>query len=148
MEMSFLHAVIFGEFVAFTTYLPTYLKTIYGFSPVDAGARTAGIAVAATLARPVGGWLADRIAAKYVVLTSLASVAVLAFVAVFQPPPDVWSAATFIPLATFFGHRHTRGGCVGDPARACHVRRVGHRNRRRRGRIGRLLPTARDGGNL
>jgi MFS transporter, NNP family, nitrate/nitrite transporter len=102
-EMSFLHAVIWGAFVAFATYLPTYLRTIHGFSPVDAGARTAGFAVAATLARPVGGWLADRIAAKYVVLTSLASVAVLAFVVVFQPPPDVWSAATFIPLAIFLG---------------------------------------------
>jgi MFS transporter, NNP family, nitrate/nitrite transporter len=102
-EMSFIHAVVFGGFVAFSNYLPTYLKTIYGFSAADAGTRTAGFVLAATLARPVGGWLSDRIAPKYVVLTSLAGFAVLAFVAVFQPPPDLWSAATFIPMATFLG---------------------------------------------
>ncbi|ORA21748.1 MFS transporter [Mycobacterium angelicum] len=102
-EMALLYAVVFGGFVAFSTYLPTYIKTIYGFSPVDAGARTAGFALAAVLARPVGGALADRIAPKYVVLASLAGVAVMALVAVFQPPPDKWSAVTFITLAVFLG---------------------------------------------
>jgi NNP family nitrate/nitrite transporter-like MFS transporter len=102
-EMSFLYAVVFGGFVAFANYLPTYIKTIYGFSPVEAGARTAGFALAAVLARPVGGALSDRIPPKYVVLTSFAGTAVVAFIAVFQPPPDVWSAATFITLAVFLG---------------------------------------------
>lgn len=102
-EMSFLYAVVFGGFVAFSNYLPTYIKTIYGFSAVDAGARTAGFALAAVLARPVGGALADRIAPKYVVLASFAGTAALALVAVFQPPPDFWSAATFITLAVFLG---------------------------------------------
>ncbi|HJT95252.1 MAG TPA: nitrate/nitrite transporter [Mycobacterium sp.] len=102
-EMSFLYAIVFGGFVAFSNYLPTYIKTIYGFSPVDAGARTAGFALAAVLARPVGGALSDRIAPKYVVLASFAGTALMAFIAVFQPPPDVWSAATFITLAVFLG---------------------------------------------
>ena len=102
-EMSFLYAVVFGGFVAFSNYLPTYIKTIYHFSAVDAGARTAGFALAAVLARPVGGALADRFAPKYVVLVSFAGTALLAFIAVFQPPPDVWSAATFITLAVFLG---------------------------------------------
>jgi NNP family nitrate/nitrite transporter-like MFS transporter len=102
-EMSFLYAVVFGGFVAFSNYLPTYIKTIYDFSAVDAGARTAGFALAAVLARPVGGALADRIPPKYVVLTSFAGTAALALVAVFQPPPDVWSAATFVTLAVFLG---------------------------------------------
>jgi MFS transporter, NNP family, nitrate/nitrite transporter len=102
-EMSFLYAVVFGGFVAFANYLPTYIKTIYGFSAVDAGARTAGFALAAVLARPVGGALADRVAPKYVVLASFAGTAVMAFIAVFQPPPDVFSAATFITLAIFLG---------------------------------------------
>lgn len=63
-EMSFLYAVVFGGFVAFSNYLPTYIKTIYGFSAVDAGTRTAGFALAAVLARPVGGALSDRGAAE------------------------------------------------------------------------------------
>ena len=68
--MSFLYAVVFGGFVAFSNYLPTYIKTIYGFSPVDAGARTAAFALAAVIARPIGGALSDRIPPKYVVLAS------------------------------------------------------------------------------
>ena len=102
-EMSFLYAVVFGGFVAFSNYLPTYIKNVYEFSSVEAGSRTAGFALAAVLARPVGGALSDRIPPKYVVLTSFAGTAVLAFVAVFQPPPDLWSAATFIGLAVFLG---------------------------------------------
>ncbi|MCG7609561.1 NarK/NasA family nitrate transporter [Mycobacterium sp. CnD-18-1] len=102
-EMSFLYAVVFGGFVAFSNYLPTYIKNVYEFSAVQAGSRTAGFALAAVLARPIGGALSDRIPPKYVVLTSFAGTAVLAFIAVFQPPPDVWSAATFIALAIFLG---------------------------------------------
>ncbi len=102
-EMSFLYAVVFGGFVAFGTYLPTYIKTIYDFSTVDAGTRTAGFAVAAVLARPVGGALSDRVPPKYVVLTSFAGTAVMAVIATFKPPADLWSAATFITLAIFLG---------------------------------------------
>ena len=122
-EMSFLYAVVFGGFVAFANYLPTYIKTIYGFSPVDAGARTAGFALAAVLARPVGGALSDRIPPKYVVLASFAGTAVMAFIAVFQPPPDVWSAATFITLAVFLGIG--TGGVFAWVARRAPARSVG-----------------------
>ncbi|OBG19888.1 MFS transporter [Mycolicibacterium celeriflavum] len=102
-EMSFLYAIVFGGFVAFSNYLPTYIKTIYGFSAVDAGTRTAGFALAAVLARPVGGALADRFAPKYVVLASFGGTALMALIAMLQPPPDVLSAATFITLAVFLG---------------------------------------------
>lgn len=102
-EMSFLYAVLFGGFVAFSNYLPTYIHNIYGFSPVQAGSRTAAFALAAVLARPVGGALADRFAPKYVVLGSLAGVAALAVEAMFKPPRDIWSAETFIVLAVALG---------------------------------------------
>ncbi len=102
-EMSFLYAVVFGGFVAFSNYLPTYIKTIYDFSAVDAGARTAGFALAAVLARPIGGALSDRVSPKYVVMTSFGGTAVLSGIAMLQPPPDLWSALTFISLAVFLG---------------------------------------------
>ncbi len=102
-EMSFLYAVVFGGFVAFSNYLPTYIKTIYDFSAVDAGARTAGFALAAVLARPIGGALSDRVSPKYVVMASFGGTAVLSGVAMLQPPPDLWSALTFISLAVFLG---------------------------------------------
>lgn len=102
-EMSFLYAVVFGGFVAFSNYLPTYIKAIYDFSAVDAGTRTAAFALAAVVARPIGGALADRIPPRTVVLISLAGTAVMAVVATFQPPPDFYSAVTFISLAIFLG---------------------------------------------
>jgi MFS transporter, NNP family, nitrate/nitrite transporter len=51
----------FGGFVAFSIYLPTLLRAQFGLAPADAGFRAAGFVVVATLMRPVGGWLADRI---------------------------------------------------------------------------------------
>ncbi|WP_408015809.1 nitrate/nitrite transporter [Rhodococcus chondri] len=102
-EMSFLYAIVFGGFVAFSNYLPTYIKTIYDFSAVDAGTRTAGFALAAVVARPIGGALSDRIPPKYVVLAAFAGTAVTALVATQKPPPDVWSAADFITMAIFLG---------------------------------------------
>ena len=51
----------FGGFVAFSIYLPTLLRDEFRLSPADAGFRTAGFVVLATLLRPLGGWLSDRI---------------------------------------------------------------------------------------
>jgi len=51
----------FGGFVAFSIYLPTLLRDQFGLSAADAGFRTAGFVVLATLMRPLGGWLSDRI---------------------------------------------------------------------------------------
>src|SRR3954447_21472468 len=51
----------FGGFFSFSIYLPTLLRAQFGLAPADAGFRAAGFVVLATLMRPVGGWLADRI---------------------------------------------------------------------------------------
>src|SRR5579864_4167424 len=51
----------FGGFVAFSIYLPSLLKDEFGLKAADAGFRTAGFVILATLLRPVGGWLGDRI---------------------------------------------------------------------------------------
>jgi NNP family nitrate/nitrite transporter-like MFS transporter len=51
----------FGGFVAFSIYLPVLLRDLFGLGTADAGFRAAGFVVLATLARPAGGWLADRI---------------------------------------------------------------------------------------
>jgi MFS transporter, NNP family, nitrate/nitrite transporter len=51
----------FGGFVAFAIYLPSLLRDDYGLSPADAGFRTAGFVILATLVRPLGGALSDRI---------------------------------------------------------------------------------------
>lgn len=59
--LSLFYFLTFGGFVAFSIYLPTLLKDEFGLTPGDAGFRTAGFVILATLVRPVGGALADRI---------------------------------------------------------------------------------------
>ena len=86
--MSFLYAVTFGGFVAFSTYLPTYLKDVYDFDLTEAGTRTAGFAIAAVdrpahrrHARPTGSargpWSAISLAGAAVlaVVVALAAAA-------------------------------------------------------------------------
>jgi nitrate/nitrite transporter NarK len=65
----------FGGFVAFSIYLPTLLKDEFQFAPADAGFRTAGFVVLATLLRPVGGWLSDRIGGARVLAAVFVGVA-------------------------------------------------------------------------
>jgi nitrate/nitrite transporter NarK/nitrate reductase gamma subunit len=59
--LSLFYFLTFGGFVAFSIYLPVLLKDQFGLNPPDAGFRTAVFVVLATLARPLGGWLADKI---------------------------------------------------------------------------------------
>ena len=102
-QMSFLYAVAFGGFVAFSTYLPTYLKDVYDFDLTGAGTRTAGFAIAAVIARPVGGVLSDRFGPRTVAAVSFAGAAVMAVVETSAPPPELAAGASFVALALFLG---------------------------------------------
>lgn len=59
--LSLYYFLTFGGFVAMALSLPVFLTEVFGLTKVDAGFRTAGFIVLATLMRPVGGWLADRV---------------------------------------------------------------------------------------
>ncbi|MBU8865762.1 MFS transporter [Paenarthrobacter aromaticivorans] len=102
-KLCFLYAVVFGGFVSFATYLPTYLRDIYDFDATAAGARTAGFALAAVLFRPVGGVLADRTGSKPVVLVSLAGVAILALIVHLRPDGEIPAGLTFVAMAAALG---------------------------------------------
>ena len=64
----------FGGFVAFAIYLPTLLKDQFQLTPADAGFRTAGFVVLATVLRPLGGWLSDRIGGARVLAAIFAAI--------------------------------------------------------------------------
>jgi len=104
-EMSFLYAIVFGGFVAFSTYLPKYLLTIYAgdVDAVGAGTRTALFAAAAVIARPIGGVLADRFGPKVVSLISLAGIVSAAYIVGQQPPEGVLTGAVFLLMASAMG---------------------------------------------
>jgi NNP family nitrate/nitrite transporter-like MFS transporter len=73
-----LYAVGFGGYVAFSVYLPTYLKSAYALAPADAANRMAGFVVLAVIMRPIGGWLSDRIDPIPVLSTAFGVVVVTA----------------------------------------------------------------------
>lgn len=104
-EMAFLYGIVFGGFVAFSTFLPKYLTTIYpdDVDPVGAGTRTALFAVAAVVARPIGGALSDRVGPKVISLISLAGIVSLAYIVGQQPPEGILTGATFIAMAAAMG---------------------------------------------
>lgn len=101
-DLALLYAITFGGFVAFGVYLPTFLKTVYHLSTADAAARAAGFVVLATLARPVGGWLADRITGVPVLRWALGLVAAGAIVTAFQPHIAIATVA-FLAMAGALG---------------------------------------------
>jgi NNP family nitrate/nitrite transporter-like MFS transporter len=72
--LSAFYFLTFGGFVAFSIYLPSLLKDQFHLTPSDAGLRTAGFVVLATLLRPLGGWLSDRIGGARVLFAVFAVV--------------------------------------------------------------------------
>lgn len=73
--LSLFYFLTFGGFVAFSIYLPTLLRDQFGLTPTDAGARTAGFVVLATLMRPLGGLMADRLGGERVLVWVFIAVA-------------------------------------------------------------------------
>ena len=77
----------FGGFVAFSIYLPTLLRAQFGLTPADAGFRAAGFVVLATLMRPLGGWLADRIGGAQVLSWVFGGVSLFALLLMWPSMP-------------------------------------------------------------
>jgi MFS transporter, NNP family, nitrate/nitrite transporter len=98
-----LYAVAFGGYVAFSVYLPSYLKTAYALAPADAADRMAGFVVVAVVMRPVGGWLSDRFGAVPVLAAGYAVVAAGASVASSTPLLEPVGAVAFLAMAAALG---------------------------------------------
>ena len=62
--LSLYYFLTFGGFVAMAVYLPIFLTEMFKLTPQDAGLRTAGFVVLATLMRPIGGTLADKVGGR------------------------------------------------------------------------------------
>lgn len=102
-QAAVLYAVAFGGYVAFSVYLPAYLKTEYGLTPAGAANRMAGFVVVAVIMRPVGGWLSDRFGPVPVLAGGYAVVVAGAGVAATHPPVDSLGAAAFLSMAAALG---------------------------------------------
>ena len=88
-----LYAVAFGGYVAFSVYLPAYLKTEYELTPADAANRMAGFVAIAVIMRPFGGWLSDKFGPIPVLAGGYSVVVVGAAIAATSP--------LLVPIGTF-----------------------------------------------
>ncbi|MFC8103882.1 MFS transporter [Streptomyces sp. NPDC057363] len=102
-QASALYAVAFGGYVAFSVYLPTYLKTGYGLAQADAANRMAGFVLLAVATRPFGGWLSDRVGPVRVLAGTLAVVLAAALVQSSTPALTPTGTIAFLTLAAALG---------------------------------------------
>jgi NNP family nitrate/nitrite transporter-like MFS transporter len=102
-QASALYAVLFGGYVAFSVYLPAYLKTAYRLTQADAANRMAGFVLLAVLMRPLGGWLSDRLGPTRVLGTALGVLVVGAAVQAFTPGLAPLGTIAFLSMAAALG---------------------------------------------
>ncbi|MEV6325277.1 MFS transporter [Nocardia sp. NPDC051787] len=102
-QASALYAVAFGGYVAFSVYLPAYLKSVYGLTQADAANRMAGFVLLAVLMRPVGGWLSDHVGPVRVLAAGFSVVTVAAVVQAFTPALMPVSTVAFLSMAAALG---------------------------------------------
>jgi NNP family nitrate/nitrite transporter-like MFS transporter len=89
--LSLFYFITFGSFVAFTIYLPSFLVNYFSLDKVDAGLRTAGFIALATLFRPIGGWLGDKINPFLILMTVFFGLTFAGFLLSFTPSLPVYS---------------------------------------------------------
>ncbi|MFJ8196455.1 nitrate/nitrite transporter [Streptomyces sp. NPDC096152] len=102
-QASALYAVAFGGYVAFSVYLPTYLKTGYGLTQADAANRMAGFVLLAVAMRPVGGWLSDRVGPVRILAGTLSVVLAAALVQSLTPALAPVGTIAFLSMAAALG---------------------------------------------
>jgi MFS transporter, NNP family, nitrate/nitrite transporter len=89
-RLAFFYFITFGGFVALFLLMPTLLQDWFDYSKGEASARAAGFVIAATVARPVGGWLSDNYGAYPVLVLVFAGIAIdAAVLATIAPAPRI-----------------------------------------------------------
>lgn len=89
--LSLFYFITFGSFVAFTIYLPSFLVNHFQLDKVDAGLRTAGFIAFATIFRPIGGWLGDKINPFLILAGVFTGLTFAGFLLSFTPSLPIYS---------------------------------------------------------
>ncbi len=92
----FLYAITFGGFVGLTSFLPIFFHDQYSISKVTTGVYTAYCIIGASMIRPIGGYLADKLGGSNVLIIVLALIGLTLFGA--STLPDV---SLILPLFIF-----------------------------------------------
>lgn len=104
-RLALFYFVTFGGFVAMAIFLPKLLKDWFDYSLTDAGLRAGGFTLVATAARPLGGWLSDRVGPGRVLAASFLGVALDAAALAWQAAdPSILPVTVFcLTMAGFLG---------------------------------------------
>lgn len=85
-RLSLLYSVTFGGYVGLASFLPLFLHDQYSVTPLTAGSLTALAGLVGSGARPVGGFLADRLGGARVLSVLLGAIAATYALATTLPP--------------------------------------------------------------
>ncbi len=99
----FFYSVTFGGFVGLASSLTIYFNDLYNLGPVVAGYCTAAAVFSGSLARPIGGMIADRIGGIRTLLTMYAIAALLLLMMSFGQPNLTSSLSIVIPVMAVLG---------------------------------------------
>lgn len=100
--LCFIYAVTFGGFVGFCSFLPLFLHDQYGLDLVLAGSWAALCGLAGSLARPFGGYVADRVGGLAVLRGLFPMLALLAM-ALASLPSLVWTGPLMVAALACMG---------------------------------------------
>jgi NNP family nitrate/nitrite transporter-like MFS transporter len=101
--LMFFYAVSFGGFVGLSSFLPIYFHDQYQLPPVMAGYFTAACVFAGSFARPLGGYVADRIGGTRALSGVYAMVAAILLLASRGTFPPLAALASFIAAMAALG---------------------------------------------
>lgn len=79
-RFGFYYGLVFGAYVALALWLPKYYVDVYDLSLQTAGILTALFIFPASLLRPLGGHLSDRVGARPVTAVAFAAIALASFI--------------------------------------------------------------------
>jgi NNP family nitrate/nitrite transporter-like MFS transporter len=122
-RLSLLYSITFGAFVALGLYLPVLLNQSYGLHPTDAAARAAGFVLLATLVRPIGGWLSDRMSGLAVIRSVFVVLCLLAVFAAVKPSLAPLGTVVYLGMAVTLGVGN--GAIFAVIGHRCDPRKVG-----------------------
>src|SRR5690606_14302583 len=99
----FFYSVTFGGFVGLASSLTIYFNDLYNLGPVVAGYCTAAAVFSGSLARPIGGMIADRVGGIRTLLTMYAIAALLLLAMSFGQSSLISSLSIVIPVMAVLG---------------------------------------------
>ena len=92
------YSVTFGGYVGLTSFLPLLLRDQYGMAALTAGHVTALVALAGSVSRPFGGYVADRLGGVRVLMLALGGISIVYATMSRLPPPFVTIPVLFLGM--------------------------------------------------